>query len=210
MEGGEWAGTRRPRNAMSNAPSASDRPTAVLKAEHQTILRVINVLEALVRRSEAGTGFEVDALRQCVTFFRLFADACHHAKEEDLLFPALEARGVPRENGPIGVMLHEHRLARQHTRSMGDALEALSRDEPEAVAAFRAAAYQYIELLRNHIFKEDNFLFQMGDRVMTEDDQASLCGQFCEVGCRAFEGKSREELARIADELESAWRAAGD
>ena len=168
---------------MSNAPSASDRPTAVLRAEHQTILRVINVLEALVRRSEAGTGFELDALRQCVTFFRLFADACHHAKEEDLFFPALEARGVPREDGPIGVMLHEHRLARQHTSSMGDALEA---------------------------FDRDNILFQMGDLVMTEDDGASLCGQFCEVGCRAFEGKSREELARIADELESAWRAAGD
>jgi hemerythrin-like domain-containing protein len=195
---------------MNNAPSPSDRPTAVLKAEHQTILRVINVLEVLVRRSEGGAGFEVDALRRCVTFFRLFADACHHAKEEDLLFPAMEARGVPREDGPIGVMLYEHRIARQHTKSMADAIEAFDRDEPEAVAAFRAAAYQYIDLLRNHIFKEDNILFQMSDRVMTNDDQASLCSQFCEVGCRAFEGKTIEALSRIADELESAWLAGGD
>lgn len=191
---------------MTN-PSELQQPTAVLKSEHQTILRVIGVLERLVARSERGDGFEHTAMGRCVEFFQLFADACHHAKEEDLLFPVLESRGIPREDGPIGVMLREHTLARQYTKEMADALNALGDGEERAESKFRTAAREYIELLTNHIHKEDNVLFNMGDSVMSNDDQTTLCNQFCEVGCRAFGGKTREELVQIADELERQWSA---
>ena len=45
-------------------------------------------------------------------FLSIFVDKCHHGKEEEFLFPALEAKGVKREGGPIGVMLHEHEQGR--------------------------------------------------------------------------------------------------
>jgi hemerythrin-like domain-containing protein len=35
-----------------------------------------------------------------LAFFRTFTDTCHHGKEEGYLFPALEAIGVSRKNGP--------------------------------------------------------------------------------------------------------------
>lgn len=183
----------------------SPRPSAVLKSEHRVIERVLRVLETLVARSEQGEGFEVESLKQCVEFFRLFADACHHAKEEDLLFPVLEERGIPRDGGPIGVMLYEHSQARMLTQQMGAALTAFEGGDGGAEARFRDTARQYLTLLTNHIYKEDNVLFNMGDHVMTEADQTLLCGRFGEVGCRAFEGKQREELAAIADELEARW-----
>lgn len=188
-------------------PQTNDQmPTAVLKSEHQVILRVLRVLEHLVVRADRGEGFEADSFKKCVEFFRFFADACHHAKEEDLFFPVLESRGIPRDGGPIGVMLEEHRQARAHTKDMGDALEAVEGGDADGEQRFRAAARRYLDLLNNHIYKEDNVLFNMGDHVMTDDDQQTLCGKFCEVGCRAFGGKKREELARMADELESRWQ----
>lgn len=180
-------------------------PSEVLRAEHQVILRVIGVLQQLVIRSEQGKGFEKESLRRCVEFFRHFADACHHAKEEDLLFPALEARGMPREGGPIGVMLYEHTLARGFTKSMGEALDACDQGDAGGEGRFREAAKEYIELLTNHIGKEDDCLFPMGDNALSDDDQQSLCGKFCEVSCRTFGGRSREQLASIADELEAQW-----
>lgn len=186
-------------------PTENARPSAVLKSEHRVIERVLRVLETLVVRSEQGQGFELESLKQCVEFFRLFADACHHAKEEDLLFPVLEERGVPREGGPIGVMLYEHSQARMFTQEMSAALAAFEGGESGAEARFRDTARQYLTLLINHIYKEDNILFNMGDHVMTEADQILLCGRFGEVGCRAFEGKHREELVAIADELEARW-----
>ena len=184
---------------------ADQTPSEVLVAEHQVILRVIGVLQRLVIRSEKGEGFEVASLRRCVEFFRYFADACHHAKEEDLLFPALEARGMPRDGGPIGVMLYEHTIARQCTKAMGEALDARDQGISESEAQFCRTANQYIELLSNHIGKEDNCLFPMGDEALTGEDQESLCIQFCEVGCKTFGGKKREQLEAIADELEAQW-----
>lgn len=190
-----------------NDSNGNEKPSTVLRAEHETILCVIAVLQRLVDRSENGAGFERDAFGRCVEFFRSFADACHHAKEEDLLFPVLESRGIPRDGGPIGVMLEEHKLARGFTRDMGEALEAADRGEPDARVRFHAGAHQYIDLLTRHISKEDQVLFTMGDQVMTDEDQSNLCTRFCEVGCRSFGGKKRDELKRIAEELDSEWPA---
>jgi len=176
-----------------------------LRAEHQVILRVIRVLSRLIARSKAGEGFEADALNKCVAFFRYFADACHHAKEEDLLFPALERHGIPREGGPIGVMLYEHSIARQLTQAMSDGLKAHADGDASGQNAVQVAAAQYIDLLTSHIDKEDNVLFVIGDQCMSAETQASLGEKFCEVGCRAFGGRKREELERMADELESKW-----
>jgi hemerythrin-like domain-containing protein len=182
-----------------------DRPCQVLRAEHQVILRVIRVLNHLMVRLERTGEVAADGLRSCVEFLRLFADACHHAKEEDLLFPVLESRGIPKDGGPIGVMLYEHQLARGLTRRMHDALDTAARGDRPAQAEFRAAAGEYVALLTNHIFKEDNILFRMGDQVLSEDDQSELAARFCETGCRAFEGRHRDQLLRIADELEAAY-----
>lgn len=184
--------------------AAPDRPSAVLRQEHRVIERVLDVLEALLDRHARGEPLATDALETCVTFFRLFADACHHAKEEDLLFPVLEERGVPRDGGPIGVMLYEHRVARGLVQRMGEALDRLEGDAP-AEAEVERAGREYIDLLRQHIAKEDNVLFQIGDQVMSETDQRDLAASFCEVGCRAFEGRRREELERLAEELETRW-----
>ncbi len=186
-----------------------DKPTAVLKSEHQVILRVLAVLRRLIARYESGEGFEHEAAGRCVEFFRLFADACHHAKEEDLLFPALESCGMPRDQGPIGVMLYEHQVGRQLTRDMGEALDAHGQGDADAARRWLRAAGDYVELLTNHIAKEDDILFVMSDRMLPDQTQSTLCSKFCEVGCQRFGGKSREELEQLATKLESDWPASG-
>ena len=88
---------------------------------------------------------------------------------------------------------------------MATALDARENGEENTGSRFHTAAHQYIELLTNHINKEDNVLFDMGDRVMSFEDQTTLCNRFCEVGCQAFGGKKREELVQIANALEQQW-----
>jgi len=184
---------------------SNENASAMLREEHQVILRVIDVIKKLVVRARAGQGFEKDAFRQCVSFLKFFADACHHAKEEDLLFPVLESRGIPKENGPIGMMLYEHTLARGFTASMAEALDSHDQGNEKAVEQCLQAAEQYAELLTGHIFKEDNVLYNMGDQVLTPQDHQTLCNQYCEVGCKSFGGKKREELQRLADDLCEQW-----
>lgn len=183
--------------------SADSTVGQLLTEEHRVIQRVLHVLEQLVKRSQADNRLEVEALDKCVSFFRLFADACHHAKEEDLLFPVLEQRGVPREGGPIGVMLDEHRQARGLIGQMRQRLDDYRQGDKLAAVHFRETASAYVNLMNMHIFKEDNRLFPMGDHLMPEGDQRRLCRQFCEVDCRDFEGCTQQQLQALAEELES-------
>jgi hemerythrin-like domain-containing protein len=148
-----------------------------LKAEHDLIERGLNLLERAVGRLEAGQPLPEGFPQWAPRFFQQFADQCHHAKEEDVFFPVLKQRGIPEQGGPIGVMLHEHVLGRDCVGRMGEASQA----QPFDARMFADAARQYIPLLRQHIFKENNVLFRMAEQVMSEADAADVTGQFSQV-----------------------------
>jgi hemerythrin-like domain-containing protein len=86
---------------------------------------------------------------------------------------------------------------------MAKALDDSRLGHKEASRLFLEVARQYCDLLTHHIFKEDNVLFNLGDRVMTPDDQQTVASQFCAVNCRLFEGQRRESLQQMVAELEA-------
>jgi hemerythrin-like domain-containing protein len=133
-----------------------------LMAEHQLILGAVGALEAFAGEVRRGGG-DAAELGRFVTFIREFADAHHHAKEEDLLFTAMVEAGFPRDAGPIGVMLHEHDQGRAQVRILAELAGAAA---PWAAAdreRLHAAALGYADLLRAHIHKEDVILYPMAE-----------------------------------------------
>jgi len=83
-----------------------------LMAEHELIVEVLDALDGYASNVERGTEVEPSDLAELVRFLREFADGCHHAKEEGILFAAMEQAGFPREMGPLAVMLAEHEQGR--------------------------------------------------------------------------------------------------
>ena len=146
--------------------------TEDLRAEHEGILRMLAILEAVAGRLRDGKDVPAAHLAGMLDFLKVFADKCHHGKEEDILFPALEAAGLARDSGPIGVMLREHTLGRGHIRAMGVALELMEPGGGQAsaeraqVESFCAEASAYVELLTQHIAKENTVLFPMAERLL--------------------------------------------
>jgi hemerythrin-like domain-containing protein len=181
----------------------SDTATEILRAEHRLILEVTSVLERVL---DSGDD-DHDALGDCVTFFRLFADACHHGKEEDLLFPALEQEGMPVDVGPIAVMLEDHRIGRQFVSGMADALPGAANGDAVAAAEFAEAGRGWIELIRQHIAKEDGILFEMADGMVVGPSCKDLCAAYDEVCARRFEGKTLEDLEAVAEKLRGRYPA---
>jgi hemerythrin-like domain-containing protein len=145
-----------------------------LVKEHDGILTALDILESMVSRLKRNQVVEEEHLKEIVNFLKVFADKCHHGKEEGLLFPAMEKYGIPRENGPVGQMLREHVEGRQYISDMTEALQAagINRDD------FMAAALNYIGLLRNHIEKENSILFPLGDNRIPIDIQKDLLISF--------------------------------
>lgn len=139
-----------------------ERLTQLLFTEHELILRALTVLEGLARQVRGGAPLEPAAARRLLDFFADYADRHHHAKEEDVLFPWMTARGFPSQGGPLVVMLEEHREGRSCVQAMN---EALGGSAPDAGARFAAVAERYVDLLRSHIEKENHILFPMADSL---------------------------------------------
>jgi hemerythrin-like domain-containing protein len=169
-------------------------PVNELMNDHRLIERVMSALEA--RLVEEGGDFPGDFVAQALAFFVEFADGHHHYKEEESLFPALAGHGVPVEGGPIGMMLHEHNLGRQLLAGIRDNLAAARGGDPEARAAVRRYAGDYVGLLRNHIWKEDNVLFRMAQHVLDEQAVRGIEDRF-QSG--AHDVVSRERVARYVE-----------
>ena len=191
--------TRRRDDASPRSESVSEtHPTRVLRDEHQRILDVADALEGLLADPD---GADFRRLEKCIRFIRLFADACHHGKEEDLLFPALQEQGLPRDSGPIAVMLHEHRLGRRFASTMADNVDAARAGDTEAWSRLERAGRDYVGLIRGHILKEDNVLFGMADQLVAGTACTKLCAAYDATADHTFEGCTKAELEALGREI---------
>ncbi len=177
------------------------RATEILISEHNLILRALTVLDRLAARVEAGRPVPEPAADQLIEFFRTFADACHHAKEEGVLFPALEAAGLPSSGGPVAVMLHEHEMGRAAVRAMAQAAAAAGTD-PGAASAYSQAARTFSRLLSSHISKENGVLFPMSESYLAPDQDAALVEAFDEYERKVTGPGEHERFHQLIDALE--------
>lgn len=171
------------------------RPTEILSGEHRVIEQVLDCLAKMVEDCRDGGEIDHQAVKDAVLFFRMFADKCHHGKEETHLFPKMEERGFPRDGGPTGVMLQEHELGRMHVLGMEEAADAV------AVERFIEHAEAYIELLREHIQKEDHCLFAMANQAFSESDQEELAASFEKVENEEMGQHEHAKYVDIANKL---------
>jgi hemerythrin-like domain-containing protein len=139
--------------------------TSALVEEHKLILRMIALLERNVGRTAASGYSNWQFYLDGVDFIRNYADRFHHAKEEDVLFEALIKNGMPRENSPIAAMLMEHDQGRAYVRAMEAAAQDALAGKTADMTALRENALAYVELLREHISKEDGILYPLAERV---------------------------------------------
>lgn len=176
--------------------------TEVLNHEHVLILEALELFERFAEQVCSGAAFEPRVARDFLRFFREFADADHHHKEEEILFPWLEEQGLPHEVGPLAVLRAEHELGRETRLSLALALDDLAGDpvELDPRLRFHALAQRFTELMRAHIEKEEHVLLPLARRFAEQLDEVPVVSH----GVRAA---VREQLAGFESEARS-WPAA--
>jgi hemerythrin-like domain-containing protein len=142
--------------------------------EHRLIERMLNVLEDCAGRLDRGGSVPPEMLTGMLEFIQVYADAGHHAKEEDLLFPAFAAHGLEPDASPIGAFQAQHESGRARVREMREALPAASRGERAGAQAFAASATDYIALLREHIRLENHHFAEYAAEYFSSEEDAML------------------------------------
>jgi hemerythrin-like domain-containing protein len=167
--------------------------TSILTAEHRVILQVLDVLGELARRAVADQGIPMPQTLRALEVLRTFADACHHAKEELVLFPVLES--LQPGFGPTHCMRAEHSTGRAHIAAMAAAI-----DRGDA-QRFAVEAQDYIQFLRQHIRTDDESLFGLARLVLRPREDGEILEGFRRIEHRQLGDGVHVRMLAMADVL---------
>ena len=170
-----------------------------LMKEHQLILKYVDLME---RYAEFGLKnlngpFLFEKADCFIQFIHEFADDFHHAKEEDILFRYLDVPGVLTHCNPVPQMLFEHNKAREFVRNMENALQT------KDINMLVLNAEQYAKLLKEHIYKEDNILYPMAERGLSDDAKSSLLREYADTDNRLDSHAIWRKYEILCTELEN-------
>lgn len=174
--------------------------TVSLRRDHDLIEKVIKAMESTIQLLNDGKQIPESILLPVIDFSKNFTDVCHHSKEENSLFPALEQAGMPRNMGPIAMMLMDH----ERSREIGKEMENSAKDYISSGNSTKLISdmKQYVEHITEHLWKENNRLFMMAearlqyvskkvDKELNEIEESKLK----EIG------KTREHYEQLAETL---------
>lgn len=122
----------------------------------------------------------------------LIGAEAHHKREEDVLFPELENRGV---SGPPTVMRMEHKELRRYK---SDLMELARTSDKADFIQFKkrldTTAKFLVMTLRDHIFKENNILYPTALEVISDEDVWKRLKLECDkIGYCCFTPKNYEQ-----------------
>ncbi len=176
--------------------------TKNLEDDHVYVLKLTDVMVAVTHSENPDT----DHIRSIIDIIKNFADGLHHAKEENLFFPALALKGFSAQQGPVAVMLREHIEGRNYVKGISDNLELFDKGDKSAKTGIYQNMRGYAELLVNHIGKENNILFRMADKVLSEREQQELLSDFEKIENDRTEGKKAEDYIKTILSLASYYK----
>ncbi len=174
-----------------------------LIAEHELIERSMAVLKSCLEDLDRAARHPARLMR-ALDFLLEFGDKLHNQKEEQHLFPRMEERGIPRDAGPIGVMLMEHAAERDLLRQLLAEAPKLAATPPAQRESFRVRALEYLRIRAEHIWKENDILYKMALQVLSPQDQAELLAAFRKLDLETYGEKAREHFAAMVAEQEAA------
>lgn len=174
--------------------------TVSLRRDHELIEKVIKAMESTIQLLNDGKQIPESILLSVIDFSTNFTDVCHHSKEENSLFPALEQAGMPHNMGPIAIMLMDH----ERSRELGKEMESSAKNYISSGDSTKLIndMQQYVEHITEHLWKENNKLFMMAEArlqyVSKKIDQ-----ELNEIEKTKLKetGKTREHFEQLAETL---------
>ncbi len=166
---------------------------------------MLRVLQALAEKSRRAEQIQTEHLDGILEFLSIFVDKCHHGKEEEFLFPALEAKGIQRDGGPIGVLLTEHEQGRKLVAKLKDAAARYTPGDKAAAAGFQSIISDYVTLLTHHIEKENKVLFEMADAKLDATKDKELFEAFEQLERDRIGPGKHEEFHELLNRLEQEY-----
>jgi hypothetical protein len=159
-------------------------PVRILMEEHEGLLRLAEGLKEVAKGLLLATDPKAeDALQARLdrAIADIKASENHYLREENVLFPYLERHGV---SEPPKIMWMEHDQIRELKRGIYE-LSADFDGEGDSVGFAQhlgRSAQALTEMLSSHFYKENNILFPMALKFLSEGEWTEVRAEFDEIG----------------------------
>lgn len=152
-----------------------DHPIKTLINEHEKILDYLNELENLQETLENRELKTNEEKRLQELADHLVDSEKHHDREEEVIFPRLEAKGI---DGPPRIMRQDHDKFKPKKKELKKLAENPKKNKEEIIDII-----DFLTLnLKDHIFKEDNILYPTAlkklkdwTKIKEEANQVGYC-----------------------------------
>jgi len=104
----------------------------------------------------------------------------HHKKEENALFPFLERHGIVE---PCNVIRVEHEELRKRK---GELRKLAGQKNLSESFKIKEAGFFVLDVLRNHIDREENVLFSMAEQISSENELEEMKRMMDKIGYCSF------------------------
>ena len=173
----------------------NNNPIEYLIAEHDVISHVENLVPHLEGYRNINKEAYEEAMQSLITFFREYADKFHHYKEEQVLFPKLNAHHNFSQQELITELEDHHELFREYLSSIETFLQEKNYEQVQAILK------KYINELLDHIAAENDELFVMAESLFNDDEIESMYFSFKDID-REFGEDKKQQLAETIEQIE--------
>jgi hemerythrin-like domain-containing protein len=178
------------------------RAVEMLLEDHRDIERMLAVLAGAMTRLRNGESVDGQALKQIVEFLLEYADHYHHVREEQHIFPVLERYPLLTMAGRLDCMPGEHEIGRQVTTTLREATERYGSGDVSAASDFVDAAGKYLQLLAHHMGIEEGVLFELAEKVVSDEDDAAMAEGLAAAARAYQESGELVRMRRMLDDLQ--------
>jgi branched-chain amino acid transport system ATP-binding protein len=173
----------------------------IISEEHRNLWRVAITIDAVAAEIDAGASVDTAFFEAIFDYIEQFMDGCHHAKEDEYLFPALKRRNGAAE-AVIERLQAEHRNGPEVLRSLRAQLVSAARGGL-AGGEFTAALRTYTQALKAHIRTEEKDAMPLAREALTAEDWAGIDRAFLDNADPLFGGKARADLRDLFHRIAS-------
>jgi hemerythrin-like domain-containing protein len=156
-------------------------PIAPLMIEHRLIERMIEVFRNRLNQFKKNKIVDTNFIVVSVDFIRMYADRCHHGKEEDILFRELHKKPLSDDHRRVmKELIEEHKKGREITGILAEANAKYLKGDKDSISTIIECMQSLIDFYPEHIEKEDRHFFipvmdyfsqDEIDRMLHEEDE---------------------------------------
>jgi hemerythrin-like domain-containing protein len=150
-------------------------PIAPLMIEHRLIEKMIVVVRKEIKRYESDGNINPEFIDAAIDFIRVYADKCHHGKEEDILFRDLRKKELPDElKNTVSELIEEHQLGRKAVGDLVEAKQKYMHGDKQALSAILDSLRYMTDFYPKHIEKEDKHFFLPCMNYFTPEEKEAM------------------------------------